>query len=45
MLQALLPVDISNFNQKNIKIITNLARAKAGPQTFFRLEGNFQRLT
>ena len=42
MQQAFLPVDMSNFNQKNNKIITNWAQAKAGPETFFRPEGNFQ---
>ena len=35
MYQALFPVDLSNFNQKNIKIILNLALVKAGPETFF----------
>ena len=48
MQQALLPVDMSNFNQNNVKIIKNvtnyinLAPAKARPETFFRSEGNFQ---
>ena len=44
MQQALLPVDMSNFNQKNIKIITNLTLVKAGLETFFRSEENFQHL-
>ena len=44
MQQALLPVDMSNFDQKTIKIITNSALTKAGPETFFRSEGNFQHL-
>ena len=44
MQQALLLVDMSNFNQKNIKIITNAALAKAGLETFFQSEGNFQHL-
>ena len=44
MKQALLPVNMSNFNQTNIKIITNSALAKAGPETFFRSEENFQHL-
>ena len=39
-----LPGDMSNFNQKNIKLITNLALAKTGPGTFFQSEGNFQHL-
>ena len=43
MQQALLPVDMSNFDQKNIKIITTSALAKAVLETFFRSEGNFQR--
>ena len=34
MQQAFLPVDMSNFNQKNIKIITNSALVKAGPGIF-----------
>ena len=38
---ALLLADKSNFNHKNIKIITNSALAKAGPEFFFRLEENF----
>ena len=32
---ALLPENMSNFNQKNIKIISNSALAKAGPETIF----------
>ena len=44
MQQAFLPVDMLNFTPKNIKIITNSALAKAGPETFFRSEGNFQHL-
>ena len=44
MQQALLPVDMSNFNQKYIKIITNSALAKAGPETFFRSKRNFEHL-
>ena len=41
MQQALLLVDMSNFNQKSIKIIMNSALAKAGPKAFFRSEENF----
>ena len=47
MQQALLLVDMSNFNKKiyiYINIITNSALAKAGPETFFRSETNFQHL-
>ena len=44
MQQTLLPVNMSNFNQKSIKIITNLALAKAGLETLFQSEGNFQHL-
>ena len=44
MQQALLPMDMSNFNLKNIKIITNSALANAGPEAFFGSEGNFQHL-
>ena len=41
--KALLPVEMSNFNQKK-KIVTNSALAKIGQETFFRSEGNFQDL-
>ena len=44
MQQALLPGDMSNFNHKNIEIITNSGQAKPGPETFFRSEGNFLHL-
>ena len=44
MQQASLPVDMLNFNQKITKIIKNSALAKAGPETFFQSEGNFQYL-
>ena len=44
MQQSLLRVDMSNFNQKNIKMITNSALAKAERETFFRSEGNFLHL-
>ena len=34
MQKALLPVDMSNFNQKKIKIIANSALAKNGRKLF-----------
>ena len=44
MQRAVLPVNILNFNQKNIKIIKNSALAKAGLETFFQSKENFQHL-
>ena len=44
MQKALLPVGMSNFNQKNTKITTNSALAKTGQKTFFRSKGSFQHL-
>ena len=41
---GLLTVDMSNFNQKNIEIITNSALAKVGSETFLQSEENFQHL-
>ena len=41
MQQVLLPVVMSNFNPKNIKIVTNSALKKAGPKTFLQSEENF----
>ena len=38
MQQAVLPVDMSIFNQKSIQIITISAPAKAEPATFFQSE-------